>query len=91
MTSHGFRIYALFFLICGFNIWASSFFTALNNGLISAAISFLRTLVFQCGCVMILPRLMGLDGIWSAVLAAEMMALTVTTIFLVKNKSRYHY
>lgn len=91
MTSHGFKVYALCFLFSGFNIWGSSFFTALNNGLISAAISFLRTLIFQCGCVMILPRILGLDGIWISVIAAEVLALMVTGCFLWKNRNRYHY
>ena len=67
MTYKGFRLYAIFFLMCGFNIWGSAFFTALNNGLISAAIAFLRTLVFQIGAVLILPAILGLNGIWRCV------------------------
>lgn len=91
LTVRGFRIYALFFLICGFNIWGSSFFTALNNGIISAFISFMRTLVFQSSSVLILPILLGLDGIWLAVLVAEIMALLITSCFFITQKKKYHY
>lgn len=91
MTCHGFRLYAIFYLVCGFNIWGSSFFTALNNGAVSALISFLRTLVFEIGAVLILPIILGIDGIWLAVVVAEVLALMVTVICLIKNKNRYHY
>ena len=91
MTVRAFRIYSLSFLLCGFNIYGSSFFTALNNGLISAIISFLRTLVCQCAAVLLLPLVFGLDGIWWSVLAAEGIALVLTLYFLVKNRQRYHY
>ena len=91
MTSHGFRLYALAFLINGFNIYGSSFFTALNNGLISAAISFLRTLVFQTVMLVVLPMILGLDGIWLAIVAAETLALIVTIQFLVRKRNVYHY
>ncbi len=91
MTSHGFRLYALAFLINGFNIYGSAFFTALNNGLISAVISFLRTLVFQMTMVLILPIILGIDGIWLAIVAAELLALFVTVQFLVRKRSVYHY
>lgn len=91
MTTRGFRIYILSFLLCGFNIYGSSFFTALNNGLISALISFLRTLVFQIGAVLVLPMLFKLDGIWWSVAAAELGSLVLTGFFLVKYRSRYHY
>ncbi|MGI5825576.1 MAG: MATE family efflux transporter, partial [Bacillota bacterium] len=91
MTVHGLRIYAFVFLSCGFNIFGSAFFTALNNGVISAVISFLRTLVFECGAVLILPLILGMDGIWSSVIVAELMALTVTIVFLLKQNKRYHY
>ena len=73
MTLHGFRLYAFVFLINGFNIWASSFFTALNNGVVSGMIAFLRTLLFQIGCIMLLPILLGLNGIWMGVVVAEML------------------
>ena len=91
MTSHGFRLYSLSFLLCGFNIYASSLFTALGNGAVSAAISFLRTLFFQVIAVLILPIILGINGIWLAVTAAELMALAVTITFLIKNRNRYHY
>ena len=91
MTARGFRIYILSFLLCGFNIFGSSMFTALNNGLISAVISFLRTLVCQIAAVMILPRLFGLDGIWFSVVAAELGAIALTAFFFLKYRKRYHY
>ena len=91
MTTRGFRIYILSFLLCGFNIFGSSFFTALNNGLISALISFLRTLVFQIGAVLVLPLLFELDGIWWSVVAAELGSIALTAFFMVKYRKRYHY
>lgn len=91
MTCHGFRLYSMCFLICGFNFFASSFFTALSNGAVSAAISFLRTLVFQIAAVCLLPLLFGIDGIWLAVTAAEAMTLVVTITFFVCKKNKYHY
>ena len=91
MTSHGFRIYAIAFLVIGVNVWGSAFFTALNNGVVSAAISFLRTLIFQVTAILLLPAVFGIDGVWFAVVAAEMLALLVTTTFLIKNKDKYQY
>ena len=91
MTIHGFRIYAFVYLLNGFNIFGSSFFTALNNGMVSATISFLRTLVFEVICILLLPVYFGIDGIWSAVLVAEALALCVTSFFLITKRSRYHY
>jgi len=91
MTVRGFRIYSLSFLVCGFNIYGSSFFTALNNGLISAVISFLRTLVCQSAAVLLMPLMLGLDGIWWSILAAEGIALVLTVCFMAKNRKRYHY
>lgn len=91
MTAYGFRIYAISFLLAGFNIYASAFFTALNNGLVSATISFCRTLVFECLCVMILPIFFGLNGIWSAIIFAEIMALIVSVYFFIGLKKRYGY
>lgn len=91
MTIHGFRIYAFVYLLNGFNIFGSSFFTALNNGIVSATISFLRTLVFEVICILLLPVFFGIDGIWSAVLVAEALALCVTSFFLITKRSRYHY
>ena len=91
MTTRGFVIYALSFLLSGFNIFGSSMFTALNNGLISAVISFLRTLVCQTAAVMILPIFFELDGIWFSIVAAELAALILTVYFLIKYRKRYHY
>lgn len=91
MTSHGFRLYAMAFLVSGFNIFGSAFFTALNNGLISAVISFLRTLVFQMAVVLILPKFLGINGIWLAIVVAELLALIVTVQFFVRKRKVYHY
>jgi putative MATE family efflux protein len=91
ITTRGFMIYSLSFLLCGFNIFGSSMFTALNNGLVSAVISFLRTLVCQTCAVMILPLFFGLDGIWCSIVVAELAALLLTVGCFVKYRSRYHY
>lgn len=91
MTGHAFRIYSLAFLLCGFSIYGSSFFTALGNGLISALIAFLRTLVFQVAAVIALPLLWGLDGIWLSIVAAEIMSVVVTSAFLLFNRKKYGY
>lgn len=91
ITKHGFQLYSLSFLIMGFNIFGSAFFTALGNGVVSAAISFLRTLLFQIAAVLILPMIFGLDGIWLAIVAAELLAVIVTIFFFVKNRKKYHY
>ena len=91
MTVRGFRIYILSFLLCGFNIFASSMFTALNNGLISALISFVRTLVCQVAAVLILPLIFELDGIWMSIVAAELIALILTAVCFVRYREKYHY
>ncbi len=91
LTVRGFRIYSLAFLIMGINVWGSSFFTALNDGLVSAVISFLRTLVFQIIVIMVLPALLGVDGIWFSIVAAEVMALFVTLGFLFTKRGKYRY
>lgn len=91
LTQRAFRIYSVMFLFCGFNIFGSSFFTALNNGLVSAIISFLRTLVFQIGCVLILPILLDIDGIWLSVVIAELLSLLVTVFCIFRYRNRYHY
>lgn len=91
MTTRGFQLYALAFLAMGFNVWGSAFFTALNNGGVSAAISFLRTLVFQIIVVTILPVLLGIDGIWLSIVVAEALALAVTIVFLITKRKRYQY
>lgn len=78
-------------LVNGFNIYGSSFFTALNNGPVSALISFLRTLVFQILCVMVLPIFFGLTGVWLSVTIAEILTLCVTVFFFLTMRKKYHY
>ena len=91
LTVRGFQIYAFSFLLCGLNIFGSAFFTALNNGLLSAIISFLRTLVFQSISVLVLPIFLDIDGIWLAIIAAELAALAVTSSLLIANRKKYQY
>ena len=91
LTTRGFRLYALSFLAMGFNIFGSAFFTALGSGVISAAIAFLRTLLFQTAAIFILPLFLGLDGIWLAVTAAEILTLFITAALLVTQRKRYGY
>lgn len=91
MTTKGFMIYSLSFLLCGFSIFGSSMFTALNNGLVSAVISFLRTLVCQIAAVLILPIFFGLEGIWWSIVAAELAALLLTVCCFILFRKRYHY
>ncbi|MBO5746885.1 MAG: MATE family efflux transporter [Clostridia bacterium] len=91
MTVRGFYIYSFSFLFSGLAIFGSSFFTALNNGLVSASISFLRTLVFQIAAVMLLPLVWGLDGIWVSVVVAEFAAAALSVIFIFARKNKYHY
>ena len=91
LTHHAFQVYALTFLLAGMNIFASSFFTALNNGGVSAAISFLRTLVFQCACVLTLPEILGPDGIWWSNFVAEIGAFIISMAFLLGKRKKYGY
>lgn len=91
LTRRGFTICSFIFLIMGFNIFGSAFFTALNNGLVSAVISFLRTLLFQILCVIVLPMLWGVDGIWAANVFAELLAIAVTAVFLITLRKKYGY
>ena len=91
MTLRGFRIFSFSFLFAGFAIFGSCFFTALNDGLTSAIISFLRTLIFQTAAVIILPLIWHLDGIWASIIVAELMAVVVTVIFLVAKRKKYRY
>ena len=84
-------IFSFNFLFAGFGIYGSAFFTALNNGLISAAIAFLRTLVFQLGAILLLPIIWGVDGIWISIVVAEIMASFVSTLFIAKKRKEYHY
>ena len=91
LTYGAFRLYSLAFLFTGLNIFASSLFTALNNGVVSAAISFLRTLLFQIGAVLVLPGLVGVDGLWLATFAAEGCSLLVSALFVLGNRKKYGY
>lgn len=90
MTLHAFRIYSFVFLFAGFTIFSSSFFTALNNGLVSAAISFVRTLIFQIAAVIILPLIWGLNGIWLSTVTAEIMSVLVSVFFLITERKKYN-
>lgn len=91
MTDHAFRIFSFSFLMCGFTIYTSSFFTALNDGLISALVSILRTLVFQVICVIVFPLIWKLDGIWISIVAAEVMAIVFSFVFLKIKRGKYGY
>lgn len=91
LTCHAFRLFAFSFLLAGFNIFISSFFTALNNGAISAAISFMRTLIFQTAAVLILPLFFDVDGIWWAITVAEVFACVLSAAFLFAKRGKYHY
>jgi len=91
MTTNAIRIFSISYLISGINIFASSFFTALNNGVVSAAISFLRTLLFQIAMIFILPLIWDLNGIWLAVVFAEVFALIVSVVFFIVNRKKYQY
>ena len=75
----------------GLNIYASSFFTALGNGLLSMILSFMRTLLFQVVCVLVLPLIWKLNGIWLAIVIAEVMGLILSFVLLAKNKRKYGY
>ena len=91
LTVRGFYFFSFSFLFCGIAIFGSSFFTALNNGLISAIISFLRTLVFQTLAVLLLPLVMQIDGVWLSLVVAELLATVVTFIFIIAKRKEYHY
>lgn len=91
MTRLGFRLFSLSFLFNGFNIFGSAFFTALNNGVVSALISFLRAFVLQIIMVLLLPVFWGINGIWFSVVAAELLALFITVYFFIGKKEVYHY
>ena len=91
LTTEAIRIYAVSYLISGINIFASSFFTALNNGVVSAVISFMRMFVFQVVMILFLPVVLGISGIWTAVIAAEVLSVVIRVMFLVKNRKKYSY
>lgn len=91
LTVSGFRIFSLAFAFMGFAIFSSGFFTALNDGLTSALISFLRTLVFQVAAVLLLPRVWGIDGVWYSIVVAEGMAVILSAVFLLLKRKKYQY
>ena len=91
MTQRAFMIYSFSFLFSGIAIYGSSFFTALNDGLTSALISFLRSLVFEVAAILILPLIFKLDGIWLSVVVAELAAASMTILFLAAKRNAYHY
>ena len=91
LTTEAIRIYAVSYLISGINIFASSFFTALNNGVVSAVISFMRMFVFQVVMILFLPVVLGISGIWTAVIAAEVLSVVISVMFLVQTRKTYSY
>ena len=91
MTIDAMEIFATCIVFAGINIFTSALFTALNNGLISAAVAFLRSLVFQAACVLILPQFFGVSGIWWSMTLAEVLALLVNIVILAKEQKRYGY
>ena len=91
LTTHGFRIFALCYLFCGLNIYASAFFTALCNGALSALIAFTRTLLLRGGLVLVMPVFFGVDGVWWSVAAAELLGVVLSVVLLVLMRRRYHY
>lgn len=91
LTLRGFLIFSFSFLFAGFAIFGSAFFTSLNDGLTSALISFLRTLVFQTAAVIVLPLLLGIDGVWVSSVAAELSAAVITVIFIFAKRKKYRY
>lgn len=91
MTVNAFYIFSFSFLFFGFSVFGSSFFTALGDGLTSAAIAFLRTLVFQIAAVMLLPLIFELNGIWASIVAAEIVSVAVTAVFFAIKRKKYDY
>ena len=91
LTGRAIRIYMISFMICGINMFVSAWFTALNNGIVSAVAAFTRTIVFEMGSVFLLPALFGLDGVWFAVDVADILALVLSTALLLGFRKRYGY
>lgn len=91
LSVHAIRIYSFIFLFAGITFFASSFFTALNNGLVSALISFVRVVVFQVGCILILPLIFKEEGIWYSMVASEVLGLIFALIFILKLRKKYNY
>lgn len=91
LTTHALRVYGLSFFFCGIGVFSSALFTALNNGVVSASISFLRTFVFQTATVLIMPVIFGIEGVWYAIVVAEGLAAVIAIGFLLKYKKKYRY
>ena len=91
LTARAIRIYMISFMICGLNMFVSAFFTALNNGLVSALAAFTRTLIFELGSIFVLPLFLGLDGVWLSVDVADVLALIMSAILLTAFRKRYNY
>lgn len=91
MTLRGFRIFSMNFLFVGLSICSASFFTALNNGAVSALLSFLRTFVFQIAAILLLPLLFSIDGIWLSLVVAELLGALFGSVFILAYRRRYHY
>lgn len=91
LTEHAFRIYSLAFLMSGFNIYTSDFFTALNNGKVSALLSFTRTVVLETSCVIFLPMVFGLNGVWMSIVVADALAICLAAYLLYSRRNVYHY
>ena len=91
LTVTGFRIFATSFFFMGYAIFGSGFFTALNDGITSAIISFLRTVVFRVAAVILLPMIWGIDGVWISIVAAEFMAVAFSVLFLITKRKKYGY
>ena len=91
MTIRAFNICCIPFLFMWFNIYVSGFFTALNDGAVSAAISFMRALVLPVTCIIVLPMLWQLDGVWYALVASELLSVAVSLFFLLNKRRKYHY
>ena len=91
LTQRGFYVYSISFLFSGFAIYGSSFFTALNDGITSAAISFVRTLIFQVAAVLVLPIFLGVDGIWLSGVASEILAVVFVLFFILLKNKKYGY
>lgn len=90
-ATHAIRVYMFSFLLCGFNMFTSAWFTALNNGVVSAVSAFARTMIFELGAVFLLPALFGVDGIWLSVSVAELFAFAMSIILILSFRKRYGY
>ena len=91
MTTHAFRICAIPFVIMWFNMYTSCFFTALNDGAVSAVISFMRALVLPVICIIVMPMLWQLDGVWYSLVGSEVLGVFVSLYFLLAKRKKYHY